>query len=309
MRDARPRPAEKLDRLVIKLHAVRVPHIRADPAQRFHVVRRVLAEDLQRIADIVVVLSQMRVERHAIFARENGAVPHQILAHREGRARRDDDAQHRETGGIVIILHEPLHLFQDRRLLLDHAIGRQAALRLADAHRAARRMKPDSDLVRGLDGIVKPGAVRVDVEVIRGRRAAGEHEFAHRGRGRDADHLGRQVRPDRVMRLQPTEEFRILPARRRARQRLHHVVMRIDEAGQYDMARKVDDLVGLRQRIRSRANRDNLRSVDQDEAASNLAPGLVHRRDDEGILEKSLARHVGSTECKSGGKDGLSRAR
>ena len=89
----------------------------------------------------MVVFGQVRMQAHAILARQRGRVFHQLRADAKRRARRHRHLGHRAVGGVVVALDHPLRIFQDRILALDQAIGWQAALRLSQAHAAARRYK------------------------------------------------------------------------------------------------------------------------------------------------------------------------
>ena len=71
---------------------------------------------------------------------------------------------------------------------------------LAHAHAAARGDEAHADLLRGLDAVVQPHAVGVDVEVVAAGGAARQQQLGHRHLGADLHHLGRQAGPDRVQR-------------------------------------------------------------------------------------------------------------
>ena len=78
------------------------------------------------------------------------------------------------------------------------AAGRRSLSPTLIAPRQAWKRMPIS---RGrVDRVVEPAAVRIQVQVVAGRRAAGEHQLGHAGLRRDVQHLRRQPRPDRIER-------------------------------------------------------------------------------------------------------------
>ncbi len=81
----------------------------------------------------------------------------------------------------------------------------------------------------------------IEVEVIRGHRAARQRQLRQPDQRRDAHLLRPEPRPDRIERLQPAEEQRVLPAGHGAGQRLVEMVMGVDEARRDDAALRLDD--------------------------------------------------------------------
>jgi len=61
---------------------------------------------------------------------------------------------------------------ENGRFVLNHRVGRQAALRLTDRHRAARGVKAYADLARDLDLIIDTAAVGPQIRMIHRGRAA-----------------------------------------------------------------------------------------------------------------------------------------
>ncbi|MNY31296.1 hypothetical protein D3C86_1654540 [compost metagenome] len=146
------------------------------------------------------------------------------------------------AGIVVVLLHQPLAVAQDGGLRLHYHVRRQAALAAPDAHRAARRVKAHAHLLRRLNRIIQPRAVRIQVEVIARRGAAGQHQLGHRRLRGHPDHLRRQVRPQHVEVGQPREQLGILRGRHGARQALVHVMVRIHQPRHDHVATHVDDL-------------------------------------------------------------------
>jgi hypothetical protein len=79
-----------------------------------------------------------------------------------------------------------LHVGEDRVFPLHHRIWRQAALALAQAHRAAGRVEAQPDILRGRDRVLQPAAIGEDVVVVGGGGAAGQHQLRHRRHRGDA---------------------------------------------------------------------------------------------------------------------------
>ena len=110
----------------------------------------------ERIGDVLVVLGEVGVQHHPLVARQRRGVAHQPGRDREGRAGRQPDPHHRPGRRIVEGVHHPHHVGEDRRLGLDHAVRRQPARALADAHRPAGRVEADADGPRRLDRVLEP---------------------------------------------------------------------------------------------------------------------------------------------------------
>lgn len=284
MRHARARAREQRNALGIELDAVGMPDIGTDPAQAFGVLRGGEAEFLAREGDVVVVLGQVGVQRHAVRTRQHGGLAHQLARHRERRARRQHHAQHGVACAVVVLLDQAQAVAQDGFLFLHHRVGRQAALAAAQAHGAARRMKAHAHLLRRGDGVVQPSAIRIQVQVVAGGGAARQHQLGHGGLGGDVDHLRREVRPQHVQVGQPREQLRILRGRHGAREALVHVVVRIDQARHHHAAAHVQHLgravvhhaAVLRRQIGRGAHPLHGRAVGHQGAVADLAALRIH---------------------------------
>ena len=103
-----------------------------DPAELLEVLDRAAAVELPAVVVLLDRLREVRVEPQAAPPRELRGFAHQASRHRERRARRDDD-----LAGIRV--RESLRLGEHRVDVLDELVRRQASLRLAEVHRAARR--------------------------------------------------------------------------------------------------------------------------------------------------------------------------
>ena len=120
----------------------------AGEAQLLRIIGGRAAEAFARKGDVVVVFGEMRVQAHAIGARKRRRLAHQVARHREGRARRRGHAQHREAARVVAGFDDPARVREDRVLVLDERVRRQAAAGFADAHRAAAGVEAQADRAR-----------------------------------------------------------------------------------------------------------------------------------------------------------------
>ena len=248
----------------------------------------------------MVVLGQMRVQPGAEAAGQRRRVAHQLPADRERRARRRHHAQPAVPPVVVVGLDQPLRVGQDRLLALDEVVRRQPARRLAHAHAAPRGMEAHADLLRRLDLVVERDAVRVDVQVVRTRRAARQQQLGHGDLRRDLHHLRRQPGPDRVERLQPAEQLGVLRGRNGAGQRLDHVVVRVHQPRRDDVAPGVDHLPkgahlveDRRRHLARRVDRRDLLAADQQARAAQLAAGVIEGGDQVGLMDQQRAGQGG----------------
>ena len=172
--------------------------------------------------------------------------------------------------------------------VLDDVVGGQAALALAAAHRAARGMEADAEVASGGDLGVDQALVpaREQVQVVGGGRAAGEEQLAQADARRHVHRLRVRVPPHLVELDQPSEERRLLHARHVAGERLRQVVVRVDEAGQDDLAAGVQAPVhGVPGRL-SRPHGGDVVVFDEDPSAGQTPPRIVHGRDQTGIVDE-----------------------
>ncbi|MGF6921279.1 hypothetical protein OKW28_005476 [Paraburkholderia sp. 40] len=185
--------------------------------------------------------------------------------------------------------------FIDVRFALDHRIGRQAAVLASHAHAAARRMKAHADSARGHDAVVETAAVRIDIQMVARRRAARQQQFGHRGQRRYFDHVRREVRPHLVQVREPAEQLGVLRGGNRAREALVHVVMRVDEARNHEMAVQVEYLVGRLRQLRGRSDRDDPVVLDIQPGVAQFAPLVIHRDQHVRVLHEH--RFTGLFQC------------
>ena len=183
----------------------------------------------------------MRVKLAVVALGEARAFPHQLPVDREGRARRERDADPRAGLRVVEQLQHPLAVGDDRVRVLHHVVGRQAAVLRRQVHRAARHRHPHAEakrlLDRDVDGVLESG--RIEIVMIGGGGAARDEEFGQRHTDGEAQMAGFQPRPDRIERRQPGKKRLVDRLRMGARQRLVEMVMRVDQARQHDGLRGV----------------------------------------------------------------------
>jgi hypothetical protein len=145
----RPR---RRDFLVGEVDAVGEPDAIAEPAAFLEVVDRPAGEMLEAVFVLVLGLAEVGVQAAIVLLGEADAVDHQPLGHGERRARRQRHLQHRALAGVVIAAEHALAIGEDGVLVLDDAVGRQAAVLLRQIHRAAGERHADAD-ARGLLGL------------------------------------------------------------------------------------------------------------------------------------------------------------
>ena len=228
----------------VGMHGVRKPDILADPIQRLHVSHRAVAELLHAEDFLVLGLGQVGVQVDAVLARQHGALAHQVAGDAEGRAGGQDDLQHRAGFGVVVGFDQALRVGQDALFAVDDAVRGQAALALAQAHRAARGVQAQPHFARRGDLVVQARAVGEEVEVVGGGGAAGKGQLGQGGLRGDEDVLRVQARPDRVKRLQPVEQVGVLGGRHGAGQGLVKVMVGVDQPGEDEVPAQVENLVG-----------------------------------------------------------------
>ena len=145
MRDADAARAEALDLGRREVDAVRAPDVPGEPADALEVLDRRAAVELAAVRLLLDRLGEVRVELQPEPAGERGRLLHQARRDRERRARRDGDLDQVAVGERG----EPLGVGEDVVDVLDELVGRQAAVGVAEIHRAARGDDPHAELARG----------------------------------------------------------------------------------------------------------------------------------------------------------------
>src|ERR1700704_6705795 len=106
----------------------------------------------------------------------------------------------------MIFLDDPLAVLEDRRLLLDAIVRRQAALGFAERHRTAAGVEAHAQITRRLDLAVDVVAVLEHIAVVEDGGAAGERQFGQADQRAGARSLGIGAGPYGIERLEPGEE-------------------------------------------------------------------------------------------------------
>ena len=136
----------------------------------------------------------MGVQAHAVPAGQRRGVAHQFGAHRKRGAGGQGDAHHGAGLRVVPLGDHPFAVGQDGLRVLDHRVGRQAAVLDRAAHGTARGVKADAGFGGGLDGDVDQVGRGVGRETGSGGRWSGCSPSAS-VRGNPPRRPGRTPRP------------------------------------------------------------------------------------------------------------------
>ena len=152
-------------------------------------------------------------------------------------------------------------------------------------------MEADAQLARGLDLRVDEPVLAAgeEVQVIRAGRAPGQQQLGQAHAGGHAHAVGVDPAPDLVQLRQPAEQGRFLHRRDVARQRLRQVMVRVDEAGQHDLARGVDAAHGIGSGFAGRLtgpHGGHAVVLDQHPAAREAPARVVHGNDEPRGMEE-----------------------
>ena len=239
----------------------------------------------------------MGVQPAIVAFGEFGRSLHHPLRHRERRAGRKRDADHRARFDIVIEAQHPLAVFEDRLRILHDRVGLQAPVLLGNAHGSARDRHAQPKLRRFFDlDVDRVRKARGKEIVVIGRgRAARQHQFDERHPDRDAQRLGSHAVPDALHRNEPGNELLAEACGMGAGQRLVEVMMSVDQPRQHDMARGVEGRVGGNRGGSAASDAfDDLGALDHDSALG------FGRQDGERVLDPYAHAMVGSV-CGEGG--------
>jgi len=133
------------------------------PADFTHIGHRTMPEPLQAELLLIFGLGEMCMQAHSVLARQICGFTHQLASDAEWRARSEDDAHPSTRVRIVVPLDEPLRVLQDGIFRIDHRVRRQAALRLTQAHGAARGVQTNAQFAGRVDLVIQPRAVRKEI--------------------------------------------------------------------------------------------------------------------------------------------------
>ena len=91
-------------------------------------------------------------------------------------------------------------ILQNSVFVFNQRIGWQAACTFPDAHRTACGVKAQADLGRGVDRILQPRPVGIEVKVVRTKRTPRQCQFGQAHLGRDMHVVRREFLPNWVKR-------------------------------------------------------------------------------------------------------------
>ena len=169
-------------------------------------------------------------------------------------------------------LQHPFAVGENRLFVLHDAVGRQAAVLLRQVHRPPRDGHAHAERERLLDldvdRVLK--ALRIEIVMIGGGRAAREHELGQREARREPELARLEPGPDRIERGEPGEQRLVDRRRMGAGQRLIEMVVGVDEPRQYDMARGVEGRVDPLRRFAPPDKLGDPRPLDDERRARRL---------------------------------------
>ena len=288
--DADAGAPEAADLVGVGHHAVGEPRPVRQPAGALEVVRRPAPERRHRELVVLGVLGEVGVQPDVEALGELGGAHHQRLGDAERRARCEGDPRHRAVAAVVVTGDGLLAGGEDVVVVGHDVVGRQAAVLDRQRHRATRRVEAHAEVAGGVDlgGEEVAGPVGVEVQVVGRRRAARQRQLGEPDPRRQVGALGVQPPPDRVQRLQPTEQRLVRHRRERPRQVLEQVVVGVHEARRDEAVGRIDDRRG----VGSRSRADGLHEPvgDRHPAAGQLGARVVHRGDRAGVDDDDVSR-------------------
>ena len=245
MADAGAGLAEAGDFVFVEMDAVGQPGAVGQPADAVEVIHGAQAEALEAEVFLVEGFRQMGVQAHVQALGHGGAGAHDLRSDREGRAGRQGDLDLRAGAALMVATDQPLAVGQDHFGFLHRLLRRQAAIGLAQAHRATCQHRAHAQIAHGLDlhvdGFFQPFGEQV-VMIGRGG-AAGQQQFRQGDLARQLELLRCQARPDRIERLQPGKQRLVDHRPPGAGERLVEVVMGVDQPRQHHVLAGVEGAV------------------------------------------------------------------
>ena len=246
-----PRGAEPADLLRVEMDAMRQPGAAGHPAGLLQQLDGPHAIHRQAEALLVLGFAEVGVQGTVENLGEARGLAHQFAVDRERRARGERDANLRAGSRVVKELQHAFAVGEDRVGFLHHRVGRQAAVLLGAVHRAAADRHADAERARlfdlDVDRVFEAGGI--EIVMVGGGGAAREQQFDQREPRREAELARRQPRPDRIERGEPVKQLAIDRRRMGARQRLVEMMVGVDQPGQDDVARGVEDRIDRRCRL------------------------------------------------------------
>ena len=232
--------------LVIEVDAVGIPHILADPAQALHIFQRTDTLALEHEVFLILGLTQVGVQAHAVLPGQNGTFAQQVGRDGEGGAGGQGYPVHGTIGGIVVLLDDPGGVLHDLLHGLHHAVRGQAAVLHTQVHAATAAVHADAQLIGG----GKLGAQQVAgvggeyIMMVKAGGAAVLHQLAHAGEGGETNHITVQIFPNFVESFEPVEQLHVLHLGKIAGKDLVEMMVGVHQAGIAEHMGAVDGAVG-----------------------------------------------------------------
>ena len=199
---------------------------------------------------------------------------------------------------------------EDLVVVGDHVVGRQAAVLLAQRHRAARRVEADAELAGGgdLGAEQVAGAARVQVEVVGRGRAPAEGQLGQTDERAGVHRLLVDPPPQRVQRLQPAEQRLVGHRRVGPGEVLVQVVVGVDQPGRHQAVGHVDHLGRGGRLVGRPADGLHQPAGDGHPAAGQLAPRRRPSWPRAGRCAAAGRRHVAHSSAHSAVNDSTIQA-
>ena len=137
MRHACLRGSKASQLLIVEMDAVRIEHVAARPAERFHIGVGPHPGRFEGKPFFVLRFAKVRVETNAVLPGEHRALAQKIRSDREWRAWRKHHLPHGERGRVVVGLNEPRTVGENGVHVLYDGVRGQAAVLPGKAHAAA----------------------------------------------------------------------------------------------------------------------------------------------------------------------------
>ena len=303
--------AEPGDFVRVRHDDVSTPTAIRHPAAVLVVVDGPHAEGGDGVLVVLAVLGKVGVQADVEAFGEFGAADHEVLTHRERRAGGERNPDHRAVAAVVMAFHRPLGFGEDVVFVSHGVVGWEAAIALPHRHRRIGRVEAHAEIDCGLDlraeQVARPN--RVEIVVIRGGGAAGEREFGEPDPGGEV--LGLLVDrcgPQRVERLQPSEERGARHRRVGAGEVLEQVVVGVDQARGDEAAAGVDDAFGIGHRVGRAPDAGDQPVGDRHPASGELATVVVDRGHEGSSMNQEVGANRQVSHRRGGWRSGSCRS-
>ncbi len=226
----------------------------------------------------------MGVEAHVEPLGQLSCGAHEPRRHRERRARRQGDAHHGPVRPVMMQGHQAFGVGEDLVVVLHHAVGREAAVLLGQAHRAPGGVKAQAHLGRrgdlGRDQVT--ATTGVHVQVVGGRGGAAQCQLGQADPGRDVRRFLVESAPHGIQRPQPVEEIAAQRGREGPGEVLVDVVMGVHEPRRHQAAVGLHGPVRPGRFLSGAADPHDQPVGDRHPSAGDLTPLGVERGDQVG---------------------------